>query len=200
MEGILYVLLLLLALLFIVLLGLLQYVILPWAVLRAFFRSEWAPQALKDIVGWTLGVLMLLCVGFLGWSWHRQAQARQQVEVQRRWPPIHLTVQQPGLLPYPLGRGRIEQARYPPAPVLVVAGDLVVEGRLRAWFTAGPGVTSPNEANIVRVSTEKGDATHATGRAVFDPRTRTVSGSFHCVLPAGKQVFISFPSTPTAVE
>ena len=61
-------LLLLAALLFIVFLGLLQYVVLPWALLRAFFHNDWAPQALKEVVGWTLGVLVLLFVGFLSWS------------------------------------------------------------------------------------------------------------------------------------
>ncbi|MCB2376825.1 hypothetical protein LGH70_04490 [Hymenobacter sp. BT635] len=199
-EGLFIVLFWLLALLFIVVLGLVQYVLIPWGLLRAFFRSEWAPQVLKDAVAWTLGILVLLLVGFLGWNWHRQWQARQLAAAQQRWPHVFLTAQQPGFLPFPLGRGRIEQARYDQAPLLVVAGDLVVEGRLRAYFTASPGLKFLHETNIVRVSTEKGDATQATGQSVYDPGSRTVSGSFHCVLPSGKQLSISFPSTPITVQ
>ncbi|AII53835.1 hypothetical protein [Hymenobacter sp. APR13] len=198
MEGLFFVLFWLFALLFIVALGLVQYVLIPWGLLRAFFRSEWAPPVLKQVVGWALGGLVLLVVGFLGWSWHRQGQARQAALLERQRPPIRLTAHQPGLLPFPLGRGRIEEARYNQAPLLVISGDLVVEGRLRAWFTASPGLKFPNQTNTVRVRTDQGDALQATGQSVYDPDSRTVSGSFHCVLPSGKQLTISFPPTPIA--
>ncbi|UOQ70384.1 hypothetical protein [Hymenobacter cellulosilyticus] len=198
MEAILLLLFLLLALLFVVALGLVQYVIIPWALLRAFFRSDWAPQGLKDVVAWTLGIFGFLVIGFLGWNWYRQWQDRQATAAQSRWPPVRLTAQQPGLLPYPLGRGRIEAAHYTTAPLLIVSGDLVVEGRLRASFTASPGIKFANETDLVQVSTDKGEATQATGRSFYDPLSHRVSGSFHCVLPSGRPLSISFPPTPVS--
>lgn len=196
MEGLFLVLFWLLALLFIVTLGLMKFVVIPWGLLRAFFRSDWVPVVLKQVVAWTLGTLALLLFGFLSGSWYRQWQVRQAAAVERHLPPIRLTAHQPGFRPFPLGRGRIEVARYTQDPLLVVSGDLVVEGRLRAYFTASPGMKFLNETNTVRVSTEKGEATQATGQSVYDPGSRTVSGSLRCVLPSGKPLSITFPSTP----
>ncbi|QNE39576.1 hypothetical protein F1C16_08450 [Hymenobacter sp. NBH84] len=191
-EGYIYGLGILLLFLFIVAGGLMNFVVLPWVILKAFFWSDWAPQALKNVVCWALGAILLVFFVSLGWNWH----LRQEVEAERHWPPVRLTVQQPGLLAFPLGRGRIEQVHYGKEPVLVVSGDLAVEGRLRAYFTASTGSVSRNETNTVKVSTEKEDATQATGRSVYDPSSRTVSGSFSFVLPSGKRLSISFPPTP----
>ncbi|RSK47485.1 hypothetical protein [Hymenobacter rigui] len=196
MEGLFFVLCWFLAFLFIVTLGLMKFVVIPWGLLRAFFHSDWIPPVVKQVVAWTVGILVLLLFGFLSWSWYRQWQVRQTAAVERYLPPIRLTAHQPGLLPFPLGRGRIEVARYTQDPLLVVSGDLVVEGRLRAYFTASPGLKFLNETNTVRVSTEQGDATQATGRSVYDPGSRTVSGSLRCVLPSGKPLSVTFSSTP----
>ena len=177
---------------------LMYYAVLPAALLRLFFRSAWVPQGLKTVVGWTLGVLALLLMGAYSWSGHRQGQAQQTAETQRHLPPVQLTAQQPGLLPFRLGRGHIEEARYDTARRLVVSGDMSVGGRVRACFTASPGFAAPHETNMVTVTTEEGPATQATGRSVFDPGGRTVSGSFRCVLPSGRPLAVSFPPTPMA--
>lgn len=198
MEGLSVVFFWLIALLFIVALGLVQYVLIPWGLLRAFFRSDWAPQALKHGVAWTLRVLVLLLIGFVSWSWYQHWQARQQASAQRHWPPIRLTAQQPGVLPFPLGRGRIEFARWGAAPQLIVSGDLAVEGRLRATFTASSDLGSYYKTNRVQVSTEKEWVRQATGQTVYDPGSRRVSGSLHCVLASGKYLSISFPPTPVS--
>jgi energy-coupling factor transporter transmembrane protein EcfT len=197
-EALLFWLFLLLILLVVVAVAVMQYVVVPAVVLRIFFRSTWVPRGLKDVVGWTLAVLGLLLVGAFGWSRHRQGQARHEAEVQRHLPPIQLTAQQPGLLPFRLGRGYIEEAHYDADRRLVVSGDLSVGGRLRARFAARPGFAAPNETDTVTVSTEDGAATQASGHSVYDPATRTVSGAFQCVLPSGRPLSVSFPPTPVA--
>lgn len=179
---------------------LVRYALIPGVLLRAFFRSEWAPRGLKEVVGWTLGVFALLCMGGVGWSYYlherNQHLARQHEAALAQMSPVRLTARQPGLLPFPLGQGRIEEFRYNTTHRLVVAGDLSVEGRLRASFAAHPGFAAPNETNTVTVTTDAGDATQATGRWVYNPRSRTVSGVFRCILPSGKPLSVSFPPTP----
>ena len=197
MEGILLLLFLLLLCLFIAAVWLIPYVLIPYGLLRTFFRSEWAPPALKRVVGWSLGVLGLLVVGMLGWRWQQRTQVQVAADNWRRRPPLLLTAHQPGLRPFPLGRGTIELARYDANRQLVVSGDLPVEGRLRARFSAGPGAASRYETNQVAVTTDAGAATQATGWSMYDPATRRVSGAFRCVLPSGRALSVTFPATST---
>ena len=197
MVGILFLLFLLLICLLVAAAWLIPYVLIPYGLLRAFFRSEWAPPALKQVVGWTLGVLALLGMGLLGWRWQQRTQVQAEAENWRCRPPLLLTAHQPGLRPFPLGRGTIELARYDAKRQLVVSGDLPIEGRLRASFSAGPGGASPYETNQVTVSTDAGAATQATGWSVYDPATRRVSGAFRCVLPSGRALSVTFPATST---
>ncbi|MBF9140800.1 hypothetical protein [Hymenobacter properus] len=198
MIGLLYWFFILLIMAVVAAVLLMQYVVVPGLFLRLFFRSTWVPRELKEVVGWTLGVLALLLAGAFGWRGHRREHAQQEAETERHQPPIQLMAQEPGIQPFRLGRGRIEEASYDAAPRLVVSGDLSVEGRLRARFAASPGFATPNETNTVTVSTEAGDATQATGRSVYDPGSRMVSGSFRCVLPSGKALSVSFPPTYVA--
>lgn len=104
----------------------------------------------------------LVVLGGLSWSWYRQAQARtaaRQQEAQvARMVPIRLTVQQPGLRPYPLGRGRIEVSPLDSTQRLVVSGDLPDGQRLRARFTRTRGALARFETDVVAVSTEEGAA------------------------------------------
>lgn len=199
-EFLLFWLFLLLLALFVVAFWLVQYVLIPVVVLRSFFRSAWAPEGLKEVVGWTLGVFTLLVIGGLGWSWHRQEQdqtaARQQEAAVARMPFIRLTVQQPGLRPYPLGRGRIEVSPHDSTQQLVVSGDLPDGQRLRARFTATRGTLSLFETDVVAVSTDDGPATQAGGHSCYAPDSQTVRGVFRCVLRSGKRLYVSFPATP----
>jgi energy-coupling factor transporter transmembrane protein EcfT len=201
-EFLLFWLFLLLLVLFVAAFWLVQYILIPGVLLRAFFGSEWAPKGLKEVVGWTLGVFTLLVLGGLGWSWHRQEQvqtaARQQEAAVARMPFIRLTVQQPGLRPYPLGRGRIEVSPHDSTQRLVVSGDLPDGQRLRARFTATRGTLSLFETDVVVVSTDKGMATQAVGHSCYAPDSQTVHGAFRCVLRSGKSLSVSFPPTPVA--
>ena len=201
-EFLLFWLFLLLIALVVAAFWLVQYVLIPGVLLRAFFRSEWAPRGLKEVVGWTLGVFTLLVLGGLGWSWHRQEQAqtvtRQQAALEARMPFIRLTVQQPGLRPYPLGRGRIEVSPHDSTQRLVVSGDLPDGQRLRARFTTTPGTLSLFETDVVAVSTEEGAATQARGHSFYAPDSQTVRGAFQCVLRSGRRLLVSFPPTPLA--
>ncbi|NKI91591.1 hypothetical protein HBN54_004211 [Hymenobacter sp. 1B] len=203
LEFLLFCLLLLLIALVVIGTWLVPYVLLPGVVLRQFFRSERVPQGLKEVVGWTLSVLTLLLLGGYGWSQHLQQKARsltrQQAAQVAHMPPIRLTVQQPGLLPYPLGRGRIEAYRQGPTPLLVVSGDLPDGQRLRARFTATRGVGTSFETDTVAVSTDEGTPTQAVGHSIYTPATQTVQGEFRCVLSSSKRLLISFPATPVAV-
>lgn len=167
----------------------------PLAVLRLFFRSEWAPQWLKNLVGAVLSAGLLVVVGVAGWSW-QAGHARRQDARRPTPPPVRLTVRQPGLLPYSLGRGGIEQARFDTVRVLVVSGDMPDGRKLRARFAAGSGAARPNDINLVAVSAEDELVPNATGRAVYAPDSQTVRGEFRCVLPSGKRLAVSFPLTP----
>ncbi|WP_460504299.1 hypothetical protein, partial [Hymenobacter agri] len=75
---------------------LIPYVLIPYGLLRAFFRSEWASPALKQVVGWSLGVLWLLGMGTLSWRWQHRTQVQAEAENWRRRPPLLLTAHQPG--------------------------------------------------------------------------------------------------------
>jgi hypothetical protein len=196
MALILYWLAILVFLLLVFFFMLVRYVGIPLALLVAFFRSEWAPRSLKNIVAAVLSVLLLLWGAYL----YLDKRHRRAVASRPRPQPVRLTVRQPGLLPYPLGRGGIEQARYDTVRLLVVSGDLPTGSQLRARFVAGPGFYTPNETNRVAVSTDEGDASQATGRTIYEPRTRSVTGEFRCVLPSGQRLSVSFPPTPVVLR
>ena len=123
------------------------YVGAPLALLWAFFRSGWIPRGLKPVVGWTLGVLLALYAGFVykHRQIHRQETEQARHQHQHQPHPVRLTVQQPGLLPYPLGWGNIEQACYGPTRRLVVTGVLPDGSLLRARFAASPGFAPPTK-------------------------------------------------------
>jgi hypothetical protein len=183
-----------------------RYVLLPAVVLRVFFRSDWVPPALKVVVGWALGVAALLLAGLVGWSGHVRDQARTRTDHQAAREagllPVRLTAQQPGLRPYPLGRGHIEEAaRHDSTHLLVVSGDMPDGQRLRARFVAARRGAAPRfEANAVAVDTDAGTAAQATGHSVYAPDSQTVSGWFRCVLPSGRRLFVSFPPTSVVLR
>ncbi|MFC6226069.1 hypothetical protein ACFP2F_22695 [Hymenobacter artigasi] len=143
----------------------------------------------------------LLLAG-LGWSQHLKEQGqhaiRQQEAQVARMPFIRLTVQQPGLRPYPLGRGRIEVSPHDSTQRLVISGDLPDGQRLRARFTAARGTFSLVETDVVAVSTEEGAATQASGHSFYAPDAQTVQGEFRCVLPSGEPLSVTFLPTPVA--
>lgn len=171
------------------------YAGIPAVLLWGFFRSDWVPRSFKNIGGAVLGVLVCLGGGYL----YLAGRTRHEAADRPHFPPVRLTATQPGLLPYPLGRGSIEQARYDTVRLLVITGDLPGGSLLRARLTAGPGFASPNKTNVVAVTTDDGNATQATGRSVYEPNTRTVRGTFRCVLPSGKRLSVSFPPTPVVL-
>jgi hypothetical protein len=144
--------------------------------------------------------MLLLIVGFGYRSYHVRSQSHQQAVHGGQLQPVRLTVQQPGLLPFLLGLGTIESARFDSVRQLVVSGDLSVAGRLQARFAASPGYLPRNGVDLVTARVGAEMATQATGHAVYDPDTRMVSGSFHCVLPSGKQFSCSFPPTPVVLH
>lgn len=155
------------------------------------------PRSLKNVVGIGLGAL--LCA-WGGARYLAQRQHQDEAAARPHGPSVRLTVQQPGLLPYPLGRGSIEEARYDSARRLVVSGDLPTGQRLRARFRASAGFTSPNETNVVAVSIDDGQFTQAMGRSIYQPDSQTVRGYLRCVLPAGQQILLSFPPTSVALH
>jgi hypothetical protein len=183
-------------LLLILLLFLLAYASIPTFLLWLFFRTEGVPRALKNVVGIALAVLC-------AWGGYRYVDHRKdqdQAASHPHWPAVRLTVQQAGLLPYSLGRGSIEEARYDSVRRLVVSGDLPTGQRLQARFRTSPGFTSPNETNVVDVNLDKGQPIQAIGFSAYEPDSQKVSGHVQCVLPSGKQLLLSFPPTSVAVQ
>ena len=172
------------------------WVVLPVAVIWAFFRSAWAPQALKAAVGAVLGVAVLLVVGLVVLAVRHAREPADHYPPQ----PVRLTVRQAGLLPYPLGRGNIEQARFDTTRRLVVTGDLPTGRQLRAQLEPSPGFATPFETTTATVTAANENATQATGHATYDPSARTVTGSFQCVLPSGQRLLVSFPPTPVVLQ
>lgn len=122
---------------------LLWYAGIPILLTWAFFRTEWVPQPLKNIISAVLGVLVCLWGGYY---YLKQQKQKQQVAPYPRWPSVRLTVHQAGLLPYPLGRGSIEKVRSDSVPHLVVSGDMPNGQRLRARLRMSPHVASATAA------------------------------------------------------
>lgn len=186
-EGLLYCFFLLLLLLFL----LLWYAGIPVVLVWAFFRSEWVPQPLKNMVSAVLGVLVCLWGGY----YYLKQQQKQQVAPHPHWPSVRLTVHQAGLLPYPLGRGSIEEVRSDSVPHVVVSGDLPNGQRMRARLEILPRFVSATAADVASVRIDNRLVKQATGWSVYQPDSQTVRGSFRCVLPSGKQISVSFPPT-----
>jgi hypothetical protein len=188
LEALIFYFFLLLLLLFL----LLWYAGIPAVLAWAFFRSEWVPQPLKNMVSAVLGVLVCLWGGYY---YLKQQQKKQQVAPHPHWPSVRLTVHQAGLLPYPLGRGSIEEVRSDSVPHVVVSGDLPNGQRLRARLGTSPRFVSATAAEVVSVSIDNKPVKQATGWSVYKLDSQTVRGSFRCVLPSGKQLSVSFPPT-----
>lgn len=181
-------------------LALIFFVGLPSLILWHFFHSTRIPRKLKDIIGAILGALLLLGIIGGGGLYLFNRQLRLAEEWRERAQPIRLTIQQPGLLPYPLGMGGIEQARYDTVRLLVVSGVLPDGRLLRARLEASTGYSTPNETNVVTVTIKGKAAMQATGRSVYDPGSQTVSGEFQCVLPSRKRITCSFLPTPVMLH
>jgi hypothetical protein len=188
LEALLFYVFLLLLLLFL----LLWYAGIPAVLAWTFFRSEWVPQTLKNLVSAVLGVLVCLWGGYY---YLKQQQKKQQVAPHPHWPSVRLTVHQAGLRPYPLGRGSIEEVRSDLVPHVVVSGDLPDGQRLRARLRMSPRVVSATAAQVASVSIDNKLVKQATGWSIYKPDSQTVRGSFRCVLPSGKQLSVSFPPT-----
>ncbi|TPG59484.1 hypothetical protein [Hymenobacter nivis] len=166
-----------------------------FGVLRAFFCSERLPRAFKAGAVGAFGLLGLL--GYLLWFAATSGEALPPLP---RPQPAALTITQPRLRPYPLGGAPIEQVRYGAFPFLIVAGTPPDGQLLRVRFSTRPGGAPPNEINAVMASVRGAKATEATGRSVYDPSTKTVSGAFLCPLPNGQRVAGSFEQVPVVLQ
>jgi hypothetical protein len=178
--------------LIVILFLLLWYTSIPILLTWAFFRTEWVPRPLKNLISAVLGVLVCLWGGYY---YLKQQKQKQQVAPYPGLPSIRLTVHQAGLLPYLLGRGNIEEVRYDSVAHLVVSGDMPDGQRLRARLGMSRRVVSATAAEVVSVSIDDKPVKQATGWSVYQPDSQTVRGSFRCVLPSGKQLSVSFPPT-----
>jgi hypothetical protein len=167
------------------------YIGLPLLVLWGFFRSNWAPKTLKIVVGSILAVLVLLVLGRL--QMLNQPHSEQAALLPSQ--PILLTVTQPGLLPYPLGSGKIEQVRYDTLHLLVVSGILPDGNLLRASFH--PHATLSED---IVVTAQRQMATQATGSFHYQSDSAFVTGKFDCVLPSGKALHCSFARTGVKLQ
>ena len=169
------------------------WVVLPLFALAVFFRSKHVPQAFKLAVGSLLGlgVALVLVLGGVIYYAPSVPGAPQQFPTPR---PLLLTLRQPHLLPYPLGTGQLEQARYDSICSLHLSGLLPRGERLRVHFEASP-LASPLTTDLVEVWVDGQLATQASGQSVYHRATNSVSGKFSCVLPTGQPLSGSFRQT-----
>jgi hypothetical protein len=166
--------------------------------------AYWLGRLLRRRASIALKVAATFALGALGlWTAGRGLNAWQPgQEMARRSPPqpVRLTVQQPGLLPYPLGRGTIEHIGYGTGRCVVVSGDLPDGRRLQARLEARPSFPTPFATDSVTVTVEDGEPVPATGRSVYRPVAGTVTGEFQCVLPSGQRLVCSFSPTRVVVQ
>lgn len=181
--------------LFMMLYLLLVYVGVPLGLLVLFFRSRHVPRVLKQVGAGLLGLLLAVAgIMALGPWWRSKRPPEPQYQ------PVRLTVQQLGLLPYPLGTGKIEVARYDSVRLLIVSGIMPDGNVLRASFSADARLAQRDTTNRVAVAIQDRAAPQAVGQSSYQAADKLVNGHFWCVLPTGDSLRCAFGPTLVVVQ
>lgn len=159
------------------------YIGLPLLLGWAFFRSKHVPRALKLAVGSLLGLgASLVCV--IGGVLYYARQQADSSPLGAPPQPMHLTLRQPGLLPYPLGNAQLEQARDDSVCLLGLSGTLPRGEQLRVLFLASAHAR-PHITNLVKIRVDGQPVLQAVGHATYQCATKMITGQFSYVLPNG---------------